>query len=155
MSLVSELQAFNIDFQRQTTHDAQGEGGTVTFEQINNDTGEIEDFFTCSVFEYTDRDFRGNRLPPDAHFEMRIPEAELSPSDIIGCGSLRHQTAHGTLRFTLLRGTELWPTGLDRVWRCQMATIEILPQGVGTVLRFSETTYAQINEDEDALQIAA
>lgn len=130
MSLVSELQAFNIDFQHQATHEGQSEGSTLTFEKLDTD-GSTIDLFSVTSFEYSDRDFEGRKLPEGTDYELRISEDEITDTDFIAASSIRHTRPQGTLRYSIIREGMKWPTGLVRFYRFWMTAAEVVADTTG------------------------
>lgn len=126
MGLFTDVDQIITEVFHDLQHVQQGEGSTVTFEKLTPGTNAIEDLIAIDSFEYDERSIENRALPPDVQYEMRISEAIIEASDLIGCSSVRHATPQGTVRYQIVRPSPFWPSGFNRVWRFWLMPAEVV-----------------------------
>lgn len=113
MSLIGELQAYNLAFQHETETVLQDESETLIFERLNASTGLSEELVEIAASPICRTDPDGHALPPDVMAELRIAEELLAEADIAGYSAIKH----GSRRYRVISPSPFSPQGNHRFWR--------------------------------------
>ena len=121
MSLIGNLEAYNLNFQRAASHTGQGESGSIVFLKRAPGTNALAALVTVGEdWSYSSVDRNGNRLPPDVLFELRVAEDSISSSDLKQAAAIQH----GSQLFQIVRPSPFELTGFERFWRFWLAPAE-------------------------------
>jgi hypothetical protein len=157
VSFTSETSAVFKEMFADFCADVATSDGSIVFEKLDSNRAPTPVVtLTRDQFELDDHDPFGRRLPEDVLFELRAHEDDLTNADLLYNCSLKHVTDERTIRYIVMRPTGWFPQRFNRLWRFWLMAAEQVVSigGIGTVLRFSETTYAAASTDV-AIQVGA
>lgn len=123
MSVLAEVQAYNLIFAQQYGHTAHGEGvpeddsESVLYLERLSEANAPTQSNEIRQFKFYDRAFDGTRLPPDVTYEIRIPEDALTADDLQRVSSLTLETPLATTRYSIERIHCFPPFAECRLWR--------------------------------------
>jgi hypothetical protein len=121
MSLIANLEANNLAFQRAAQHVGQGEAGAIVFLKREPGTNALITLAIVSDnWAYSSVDRSGHALPPEALFELQIAEGVIAAETVKQAAAIQH----GARRFRIVRPSPFEPTGLDRFWRFWLSPAE-------------------------------
>jgi len=130
MSVLGDVQAYNVTFAQELAHtqhgegpNSLGEGSTIFFERLSG-TNEPTQSAGIDHFKFYDRAFDGTQLPPEVKYEIRIPEDSLTSTDLLRVSSLTLETPIATTRYSLVKEHFYPPFGECRLWRLGVAPKE-------------------------------
>lgn len=109
---VSQAQFDALELARRETFVSNGQSGDLTFHRYQN--GALTAYKVVSAaWDYGDRDYAGNQLPPEVLYELRVHERVLDLAERTYLSAVEH----GGVTYQIVRPSPILPTGMNRFWR--------------------------------------
>lgn len=129
MSLATETTAIFETMFGDFCADVAPQDYPLVIEKLNASTNAPETLTTITEFEIDTADARKRQLPPEVMYEVRVRESLLSLTDLLNASSAKQASAQGTIRYSILRPSPFWPSGLNRLWRFWLVPMEVVDSG--------------------------
>lgn len=109
---ISQIQYDALELARKEKFVANGSSGDLTLLKYLN--GGLETYLVISNgWDYSDNDYKGNRLDPEVLYEVQIHESQLIASQVLLVAAFKHE---GVI-YQIIRPSPLPPTAMNRFWR--------------------------------------